>query len=77
VDSAGVLKSPMWLNRARAEEVLSGWPLDEIAQLKPLLVMRRCQLRWLVVVSNAPGLVDIGRGRRLGRTANMWSQRWF
>jgi len=71
------IKSPMWLNRARAEEVFSGWPLDDIAHFEPLLVMRCWQLRWLMAVSNAPGVVDIERGRRLGRTANMWSQRWF
>jgi len=50
-------KLPLWLNGWRAPEVLSGWPLGEMAQLDPLLDMRWRQLRWLVVVANAAGLV--------------------
>jgi len=46
-------KSPLCLNGWRAPEVLSGWPLGEMAQLD----MRRRQLRWLVVVANTPGLM--------------------
>ena len=50
-------KFPVRINAWRAPEVLMGPPLGDCTVQDPVLAMRERQLRWLQVVSNAPGLV--------------------
>ena len=53
------MKSPLWLNKWRAPEVLMGWPLGEMRAVDPIYIMRLRQVTWLIEVANAVGLVGV------------------